>query len=461
MALNIILGVCMYPVIFLLYFIAKWMAEERNSYRFGASFKKEWEEAEEMIRIKALYLKSLKHALLIFALCPILIFFVPYTSICITLWMIWMFFMLYFFMRPFFRANRQIRDWKLKKGLETEHESTVYIELKESEGIRKQKHLFFYMSSIVSVVAVVVMAYPIYLRKLPGYLAMLAMIGGCTLIFHLMAYVIEKQKLQVISTSSEVNLNYNRAKRKIWAQLWLILCWLNTGMTVFTGIVLGYLPQFADVLFVTYIVFTFLLMAIVIICIKRFRRVEEIYEEKRDLDELEGADRHWIGGMFYYNKKDKHSMVEQRTGIGLTVNMATTFGKIMMLIALVAILSIPVLCVWVILLEFTPIHLYAEKDVILAEHLGVDYEIPFSDIEEIEVVSDEPEWTKVSGSEMENLAKGTFDIYRQGKCEAFLNPQNNMFLKITTEDSVFYMGGYDDEETRLVYEEIINYQRGE
>lgn len=78
------------------------------------------------------------------------------------------------------------------------------------------------------------------------------------------------------------------------------------------------------------------------------------YADKMDMPDTD--DEHaWIGGIFYYNPKDTHTIVSKKIGMGTTINMATPAGKATALIKIIALLNIPICCVWVMLEEFTPI----------------------------------------------------------------------------------------------------------
>ena len=57
---------------------------------------------------------------------------------------------------------------------------------------------------------------------------------------------------------------------------------------------------------------------------------------------------------------------------------------------------------------------------------------------------------------MDNIYIGTFEVYREGTFETFLNPQNEMFLWIETEDEVYYVSGATDEMTEEVIAAVVN-----
>lgn len=186
--------------------------------------------------------------------------------------------------------------------------------------------------------------------------------------------------------------------------------------------------------------------------LEKMRNVEANYADKRD--RAENEDQYWIGGILYYNKNDKHSMVNVRTGFGTTMNLATPIGMGFAVFGALVFLTIPVMCLWMVLEEYTPIKLSLINETLTAEHLSVDYEIPVENIENITVINELPTWSKVSGTGMDNLCKGTFYIRNEGKCEAFVNPENTEFIKIEADGVRYYMSGADDDATARLIEEL-------
>ena len=148
-------------------------------------------------------------------------------------------------------------------------------------------------------------------------------------------------------------------------------------------------------------------------------------------------------------------MVSQRVGMGTTVNIATKAGKVWWGISVIVMLSLPVLLGWLIFEEFTPISLSISEDELHASHLKLEYELPIAKIENLELVEELPKTTKVVGSAMDTLVKGSYRIKGTGeKCILFLNPENEKFLRFEVDCQVYYMSGFDDEETMKVYEGI-------
>jgi hypothetical protein len=133
--------------------------------------------------------------------------------------------------------------------------------------------------------------------------------------------------------------------------------------------------------------------------------------------------------------------------------MITTVASVAVL------LFLPVMCIWMIMAEFTPIQVTVENDTIICQHLNEDYAIPLADIDSYEVVTELPNMIKVNGSGMDNLLIGTFEVYREGMYEVFLNPQNDLFIKLTVDELTYYIGGADDAVTQTVIDAIEEYEK--
>ena len=151
-------------------------------------------------------------------------------------------------------------------------------------------------------------------------------------------------------------------------------------------------------------------------------------------------------------------MVESRMGTGTTVNLATKTGVITTIFAVLAMASLPIICIWMIMVEFTPIKVTVENEMIICEQLKVEYEIPLSEVESYTIIEELPQMNKLKGMGMDNVYIGTFEVWREGSFETFLNPQNELFIRLVMEDGeVYYISGVTDEDTGKLIENIEMY----
>ena len=140
--------------------------------------------------------------------------------------------------------------------------------------------------------------------------------------------------------------------------------------------------------------------------------------------------------------------------MGTTVNLARPGGKVLMIIALAAILCIPCICGWVIAEEYTPITAELSQDALVITHL-TRQEIPLGEITAVTLLPELPSARRVAGSGMEHLRKGAYDVEGYGRCTLSLDPTSPPFLAIQAEDATYFINCTDDEDaTRTLYERL-------
>ena len=76
------------------------------------------------------------------------------------------------------------------------------------------------------------------------------------------------------------------------------------------------------------------------------------------------------------------------------------------------------------------------------------------EIDEYTILTERPKMTKVNGNGMDNVLSGTFETEYDEMAEVFLNPQNDLLIKIVVDDQIYYISDVDDEGTKELIEEI-------
>lgn len=448
--LNGLFLITCYPILFFMYFMLR-KAYDKNGYCFGTTLKRELREDDAVKEIIADYQKNLKTNMIVLAVSIIPVFFVPSVSIAMTIWMIWLLIVCFYPMFWMAKGNKQIRELKQERGWDQVSE-VAYTDLKTASVPRKVKLTTFLPTLIFSTIPVALSFVMFEAEELGTFVWIVVLFALCTYLFYACAVWTDKQKITVICEDSDTNMNFARAKKQAWKNYWLACSWING---VFTWMVLLFVWQrdwgMMGLVWGS-VVYGLVVIAVTIWLVNKLKSINDAYESKRTVFDAADDDRHWIYGLMYYNPNDKHIMVENRMGTGTAMNMATGVGKGSYIFSALALLVIPVMCVWLIMLEFTPLDTKVVDDTIVCTHLSVEYEIPLEDIEEYTVLTDLPEMIKVSGTGMDNILSGTYEIYREGKFEAFLNPQNDLFIKIVTEDETYYISGVDDETTQEIIE---------
>lgn len=456
--MSLILCICMYPFVLIMYVLLKNEAEAKNGVYFGVTVPKEHRSAPEIKEISAVYYKQMKRSLWLMLVFPIPSLFLPWESIAIAVWMLWMTISIFIFFVPFGIANAKLKEVKSGQGWQENVSKDIEVEIKSAGKIRCLKWFHLVPQCVISVIlAVWTLSGDFGYRSQPlGVMAVT--FAGISFMLWGLAVWDDRRKTQIISSDSDVNVNYTRARKHQSKRFWVVFSWVNViymGWMLFCVDERGRFTQMFWWATGAYMLTTVLLAGWLV---KKKSALDKMYEAKRDKVSSEDNDENWIWGLMYYNPRDKHTMVEKRVGVGTSVNMATPVGKGFAAFAGLAILSLPIISIWVVMLEFTPIQLLVRNDSIVADHLREEFVISMPVIESVELLEELPDMSRNSGTAMENLSKGSWSVAEEGNCTTFLNPKNEVFLRIETPSRRYYLSGYDDAETKMVYERIKEWQ---
>ena len=453
--IQIVFGVSMYPVLLILYFVMRGLGDTKNGYCFGVRLEPEQKADEEVQAAIAGYRKELNRVSIVLAVIPVVTFFIPYFSICMTIWMVWLLAVIAVPYIPYMKAYRAVlaRKTACGWGKPSAQGERKLVELKSAGKVRRVRFVPFLPPAALSAAAAIWSLVVPQRKELPVMSFTVVILAVTTLMLYGVAVWMDHQKTEVISEDSEVNLNYARARKNVWKNFWLAGAWVNTIFTIFTAASLVWFEQVVVWILWGSIGYAAVIAVFAFILYRSLMQVDGNYAGMRQITESDD-DAHWLwGGMVYYNKSDRHILVNRRVGIGTTFNMARPFGMGLTLFGIaILIITIPASCALLLVEEFTPISLAVENEVLVAEHWKVEYEIPLSEIIDVELLTEHPRWSKVNGTGMDNVSKGTFRIRNEGNVEVFLNPQNSEFLRIETADGIYWMSDINDAGTLEIYD---------
>lgn len=457
MMLFIIMAACMYPVLLILYAMVRSQSKPGGGLLFGARLPEWLCKEPEVEQICRSFKKKLNLCTLVLALVPLAFLPIRYVSISMSLWILWVFAAIAVPMIPFVQANRAVREWKAERGELTDRGRTILAETRQLDRMHTLNPLLFLPPTAVSVAAVVLTALALWGQGLGVVTFSVGCFACCTLLFGVCAVWMDRQRLKVISSDSDVNLNYNQAQRRQWKHFWLAAAWLNAAFTMALALLflLGGFATGMSVLLWGSLVYAAVILLLTVALLVGRNHLNQAYRDKMDLAGTVDDDDCWLGGMCYYNPRDTRVMVEKRFGVGTTMNMATAAGKATGVVLLVVLLGSLVLCAWMMRLEFTPIHLTCEEGRLVARQLGEDYVVELEDIRDLELVEELPAMSRTNGTGMDNLLKGSFRIKATGeRVELFLDPRNSVFLTFTAGDTTYYMSCAEDAQTIELYQQL-------
>ena len=433
-----------------MYVFLKMDATPKKNMYYGVTLTKEQQQTPQVQRIQKAYNRQMRIGLWILMLLPIPLIFIPWFSIFMIGYMVWLLASVLAFFIPFGWANTKLKALKVELGWKDEAEQPVYTELKDAGSVRRVKWYHFLPQALISVALLV---WVIMVPQEDVTNIMVWTFSGVTFLFWGAAVWMDRQKTQIISRNSDVNVNYARAKKKLWKDLWVMCAWTNVIYLLCMFVAMNKRDGLGSFFWLATILYTIGTLVFFCRMLSKKNQVDATYRSRMDVLPQDDDDK-WIFGMIYYNPKDKHSMVEKRVGMGTTTNMATPVGKALFVFLAVSLLAVPVLCIWLMLTEFTPINLEIREDQVVASHLKDDYVIPLHSIRKVELLSELPKMSRNYGTSIENLKKGHFRAGEEADSSVFLNPQNEVFLRIETSTDIYYFSGCDDAQTREVFERI-------
>ena len=344
--IKLIMFVCVVPTALILCAIGFPKDPQKRKMIFGVRDVPEFHANGAADKVKEIVSANRRTALIITALVcliSIILLILPATGITMLAWLLLVFAMLLISV-PFGKGNTELKS--LKKELGVTKSGVVYTDLSNTDTIHALKLPWIILPNAVAlagtVFAVLVDFGVIRITESLAcekyaLTAMSLSFFSLAVMFVPIAIVMDRTRNMVISRDSNVNANYNRAKKKTWADLLTAMSWVNALFLTGYSILCMFLNNDMVILGGT-LAYTVLLMVIVVIGAVNQRAVEKRYERDTDL-ELQDDDDKWIFGMFYYNPNDSRLNVEKRFGYGATINIAHPAGKVITVITALLLLG--------------------------------------------------------------------------------------------------------------------------
>lgn len=449
----LIILLCIYPAILFVYFFVKMGATPKKGVHFGVTLSAEQAKEQKVKEVTDSYHKEMKKWLLGILLMPLPMLFIPWASIWAMYLCVWIVASVVVFFIPFGVANHRLKTWKLEQGFVVSKDPVVYTELKQAGAVRRVKWFHFAPQAIISVIAFVA-AFLIHQRQ--GNQLLLLMTGtfSCiTFLYWLAAVWMDRQKTMAVSTDSDVNVNYARAKKNLWKDFWVGCSHVHMIYMVVQGYFLLERSHITASFWVLMILYTVATLVLLFWMLHKKAGLDKRHEDKMDIRQQD-MDAYYLWGLIYYNPHDKHSMVESRNGIGTDTNLATPVGKGVVVLIAALTLHVFILVGIGVVQEFTPIRLQVEDGYVVASHTN-EHRIALHSIKEAQLLTEWPKMTRNHGWNTDTLVKGSFRLKEEKKdCEVMGYDYSTLFLRIDTSWGTYIFSG-DDAETRQVYERIV------
>lgn len=349
--IKLIMFICVVPAALLMFFIAFPANPSKKKMIFGVRDNPKFHEGNAAEKFKSIAASCRKGALIITILVcvmSIVLLFLPANGMTMIAWIL-LVYGLFLIAVPFGKGNVELKN--LKKELGITKSGVTFTDLTNTNTVHSLKLPWLILPNAIALITAVV-SFLIDLGVIRVDVACeqyaLTMMGISFLFIAVIlvpiAIMMDNTRNIVISKDSNINANYNRAKKKTWADLMVSMSWANalflTGYSILLMFVNSEMVVLAGVL-----VYTVIIMIIVAIGAVNQKAIEKRYARDTNLELLDDDD-YWVFGMFYNNPNDTRLNVEKRFGYGGTINIAHPAGKIIMAITFLLLVGTLIFVAW-------------------------------------------------------------------------------------------------------------------
>ena len=461
---GLVMFICLVPTLWImtLYMYPKNWKERKLV--LGVNNRPEFKAEPVAEEVEQIVQKSRKQALYISLVCTAIsavLLLLKGIALKTFIWNVFIFIAVFVIAIPYIIGHRNMMAVKRKLGIVSD-KGVNFVDLKTAGNVHALKAVNVIIPNAVGLAVVVVAL----LTDL-GIISFKSIhSGGFTativtgtywltgLIITLAAYIMDNMKNSVISMDSDVNANYNRAKKKNLADMGMAFLWLNS-IYLIAMYIMFILGQSDMLVMISIGVYLAVIMAEMVIFVRSNIKIDEHYQKEISL--ISDDDEYWLGGLMYYNPTDRRLMVEKHAGIGTTINLAHPVGKIAGVFLALCLVATLLSGVWIGMVESTPLSLRIEDGKLICHQLRDEYVIPLDDIAVVEYGDDMTKlrMSRTAGVGMDTLLKGDFYVEGKNGCKVFLAPPEKAYIHITTKSGKdYYISSGTAEETREIYESL-------
>ena len=351
-----------------------------------------------------------------------------------TYWLTWTILMCLSFYVPYIRCNKALRKLKEDRGWRWAEEAPqVVTDLKAAaEEMRWLSPWWFLPPFVISLV-------PLFFERTVWWLWGLdAVIVPVSYLCYRYLY---RNRAEAVDEDSERTLALTRIRRYNWGKCWLIVAWATGFFNVGMWLTLENIWLCMAVILVYGLV-----VCVSVIGIEfRVRRLQEKLTADSGQGYYVDEDDRWIWGMIYYNPNDARLTINNRTGVGTTINLARRSGQILMGLGLALLLACPLVGVWEMGMEQAPVELEVTETEIIGSHYGGEWSVALEDIGSVEVLKERPPLRRVAGTGMESALTGQFNADGWGRVTVCIDPRTGPWLLVTAEDGKLFLFGASEE----------------
>ncbi len=268
----------------------------------------------------------------------------------------------------------------------------------------------------------------------------------------IMNNLLKKMKSKVYSSNTEINKTINLNVKKSWSIFYFIISLANLFIYI---IVINYL-NVSSIFMVISILSTSILLCLLALLINRnSRNLEKQLLENENSSEVIDEDEYWKMGMFYNNPNDNSLFVNDRVGIGNSINYSKKSAKVIIsiIILFTAIILLPIASVTIINDITVPEMIINDKTISIKSY-KYDYDLKLDEIISINIKEGIPIGYKTNAIATSMYLRGNYNISGYGNSKLYIMTNANKYIVIELEDTFILYNESSVEETEKLFKTI-------
>ena len=425
--------------------LCQWLTQ-KNEAKFkknivlGVTLPQEAREDPEMLRILEQYRKNLNGVCLILGIFNLAGAFIPDMAVSLICWSGALIVDLVLPMVVYVRANGKLKAIKRDRGWQKNQ--AIRVDISAMIEYPRPKVWGYLAAAGFCMV-------PLILE--PGLGLAHGILLGIVILSWCCGAFCYRRKSETVDENRELTKALSRLRYRMWNKIWMASAWAAVGvswglwameLSATLGLSLVILVSLG---FGGYAVFLEM----------ETRKYQETMTAESGIQWYADEDEFWIGGLFYYNPQDSHTVVNARTGAGSTFNLATAGGKIITGVVTAILAGTLTLMVSLGAADRSGIVLDIAGDAVYCENGGTRYAVPLAEIEKVELLEEMPEdlW-RTNGLGGQHLMKGSFLGDGLPDLKIIADPTTPPYLLIFTEDRQYLFGARDPSVTEEIFENL-------
>ena len=366
--------------------------------------------------------------------------FVRAFGLNMTLWSVWLLLVCVLPYVPYARCNLALKRLKVEHGWRGEAAPrTETVDLAAVPSYRWLSPWLFALPLVVSLLPL--------LWSLEDWIVLLTD-AACVVLFWVCYRFCYRKKSERVDENAELAKVLSQVRLHRWGRLWLVSAWVMAALNLVFSLAAP------DSTFALCALGALMLFHIAYLLYNEFRL--RALQAKLTAGAATGAlvdeDDRWIFGQFYYNPDDRHLIVNARTGINTTVNLARPAGRAFLGFAALCLLGMLAVGPWMTSLDTRPVTLTATETELVSTYGGKETCIPRTEITEVTLLDELPEHlTRSNGTSMEHVMHGRYVARGYGGLNLCLDPTQPPFLLVQTEGRTYLLASRDPEQTWAAY----------